>query len=378
MRTFRILAAAACIASGLAWNTAGAALAEGNAPAPVATDSPGACSRQGEASASPSPGADPVSTPPNRDGPTVVGMAFYIKELRGIDAVQDEYTFRGYVRSTWCDPRLAFDRAEAGSDSRVKFGAAAERAVQKIWFPSGFPVHEIEGLKVLDRELSVSHDGTVRSNINLSVRIAADFDLLRFPFDRQRLELAVESFRWPEGDLVFVADPDATGFAQDFSMPEWRITRVGTRTEASRALRSTEPFSRLVLEIDVKRKGGFYLWKILLPVGVIVVLSWSIFWMSDETAVNRIRLTATGVLTIVAYQFVVGRDLPRIAYLTLLDKVMIVSFMLLAVSVLPSLLVSYVQKDDMLRAKRIDRLSRILFPATYLVLLLLIVATSGP
>lgn len=111
--------------------------------------------------------------------------------------------------------------------------------------------------------------------------------------------------------------------------------------------------------------------------GVIVVLSWSIFWMSDEIAVNRIRLTATGVLTIVAYQFVVGRDLPRIAYLTLLDKVMIVSFMLLAVSVLPSLLVSYVQKDDMLRAKRVDRLSRILFPATYLVLLLLIAATSG-
>jgi hypothetical protein len=61
-------------------------------------------------------------------------MAFYIKELRGIDAVQDEYTFRGYVRSTWCDPRLAFDRAEAGSDTRVKFGAAAERAMQRSGF----------------------------------------------------------------------------------------------------------------------------------------------------------------------------------------------------------------------------------------------------
>jgi hypothetical protein len=257
MQTFRILAAAACIASGLAWNTAGAALAEESAP--VATDSPGTCSRQGEASVSPPPGTDPVSTPPNPEGPTVVGMAFYTKELRGIDAVQDEYTFRGYVRSTWCGPRLAFDLAEAGSDTRATFGAAADRAVTKIWSPSAFPVDEVEGFKVLDRELSVSHDGTVRNNINLSVRIAADFDLLRFPFDRQRLELAVESFRWPEGDLVFVADPDATGFARDFSMPEWRITRVGTRTEASSALRSTEPFSRLVLEIDVKRKGGSYL-----------------------------------------------------------------------------------------------------------------------
>jgi hypothetical protein len=83
------------------------------------------------------------------------------------------------------------------------------------------------------------------------------------------------------------------------------------------------------------------------------------------------------VLTIVAYQFVVGEDLPRIAYLTLLDKVMILSFVLLAVTVVQSLIVSRYQDDDMPRAKRIDRLSRLLFPGTYLLLLLLIVAGSG-
>jgi hypothetical protein len=374
MRILRILITACCVASGFAWS---AASAEGSAPGAVGTDSPGACSQRGDSAAPAPPGADFASTPPNPDGPTVVGMAFYIMELRGVDAVEGEYTFRGFVRSTWCDPRLAFDRADAGSDAHTSFRAAAEREIEKIWFPSAFPVDEVEDFKILDRELSVYHDGTVQSNINLLVRIMADFDLRRFPFDRQRLELVVESFRWPVDSLVFVAEPRATDFAHDFSMPEWRIERVGTRVETSHALRSAEPFSHLVLEIDVAREGGYYLWKILLPVGVIVVLSWSIFWMSDESAVNRIRLTATGVLTIVAYHFVVSQDLPHIGYLTLLDKVMIVSFLLLAISVLPSLVVSYVRKDDMPRAKRIDRVSRIVFPAAYLVLLLLIVATAG-
>jgi hypothetical protein len=376
MRTVRVLIAASVIAGGLAWGV-GAVPVAANTPEALETDSPGACSHQRNGSAPAPPDADASSTPPNPDGPTVVGMAFYINELRDIDAVRDEYTFRGYVRTTWCDPRLAFDRAEAGRDARTTYGAAAAAEIQKIWFPSAFPVDEVEGFQVLDRELRVRHDGTVQSNVNLSVRVVARFDLRRFPFDHQRLELAIESFRWPDDSLVFVAEPRATDFAHDFSIPEWWIEGVSTRVEESHALRSAKPFSRLVLEIDVDRRGGFYLWKILLPVAVIVALSWTIFWMSDETAVNRIRLTATGVLTIVAYQFVVGRDLPRIAYLTILDKVMLVSFLLLAITAVPSLIVSYARADDMLRAKRVDRISRAIFPTTYVLLLLLIAATSG-
>jgi hypothetical protein len=377
MRSFRRLVASSCTASAFAWGALGMASAEGNASATAGIGSPAACSQRGYASAPIPPGVERSSVPPNPGGPTIVGMAFFVTKLREIDALRNDYAFQGYVRSTWCDPRLAFDPAEAGTDERSSFGAAAEQEMQSIWFPAGFPVDEVGSIEVLDRVLSVGHDGTVQSNVNISVRIAANFDLRRFPFDRQRLELAVESFLWPEDDLVLAAEPEATDFAHDFSMPEWRIERVDTRIESARALRSAKPFSRLVLEIDVARKSGFYLWKILLPLVVIVALSWSIFWMSGEAAVNRVRLSATGVLTIVAYQFVVGAGLPRIAYLTLLDKVMILSFVLLAVTVVPSLLVSHYWDDDKPRARRIDRFSRVLFPGTYLVLLLLVVATSG-
>jgi hypothetical protein len=83
------------------------------------------------------------------------------------------------------------------------------------------------------------------------------------------------------------------------------------------------------------------------------------------------------VLTIVAYQFVVAEDLPRIAYLTLLDKMMILSFVLLAVTVIQSLVVARYQDDDMPRALRIDRASRLIFPIAYLGLLTLVVTTAG-
>jgi hypothetical protein len=377
MPTLRDLASLSWVAATFACVAlATVSAAETDSPA-FANDSPAACAQVGYALAPIPPGADLSSIPPNPGGPTLVGLAFFVTELRGIDAVADVYTFTGYVRTTWCDPRLAFDPADAGADERVKTGATAEKEMQSIWSPSGFPVDRVGRMEVSDRVLRVRHDGTVQSDLNISLSVAADFDLRRFPFDRQRLELAVESFRWPAGDVVLVAEPDATGFSHDFSIPEWRIERVGTRLESSRAPRSASAFSRIVLEIDVIREWGFYLWKIMLPLVIIVALSWSIFWMTDESIAGRTRITATGVLTIVAYQFVVGEDLPRIAYLTLLDKVMILSFVLLAVTVVQSLIVAQYQKDDMPRAKRIDRFSRLLFPGTYLLLLLLVLAASG-
>jgi len=74
---------------------------------------------------------------------------------------------------------------------------------------------------------------------------------------------------------------------------------------------------------------------------------------------------------------VVGEALPRIAYLTRLDKGMVVAFVLLAFTVVQSLIVARYQGSDMPRAKRIDRFSRLLFPGAYLLLLLLVVMTSG-
>jgi len=366
-KTGRLLAAAMLAAS----------VCLGGPPPASAEDSPAACSQVDYGIAPVPAGATLASVAPNPDGPTRVGAALFVTELREIDAVRDDYGFRGYLRATWCDPRLAFDPEPAGPRERVTMGAQAEGELARIWFPAGFPVNRVGSLDISERVLRIHSDGTVQHDLNVSLRVAADFDLRRFPFDRQLLELEIESFRWTEESLVWEPDEAGMGFSEDFEIPEWRIERVGSRVETAHSLRSPDPFSRFVFEIEVERESGFYVWKVMLPLIIIVGLSWSIFWMTEERVAARSRITATGVLTIVAYQFVVGEALPRIAYLTLLDKMMILSFVLLAVTVVQSLLIARYQEDDMPRARRIDRASRWFFPTGYLLLLTLIVTTAG-
>ena len=99
--------------------------------------------------------------------------------------------------------------------------------------------------------------------------------------------------------------------------------------------------------------------------------------MTDERFSARSRISATGVLTIVAYQFVFAENLPRVGYLTLLDLVMIGSFGLLAVTVLESLFVDRANRHDPARAARIDKISRWLFPAVYALMLAMIALLAG-
>jgi hypothetical protein len=345
-----------------------------HAEASAYDESPAACSQVGYSAQE--PGADPRAAP-NPGGPTLVGAGVFVTELREIDAVRDDFWFRGYLRATWCDPRLRFKPTAAGVEERVFMAAEAEREINRIWFPAGFPVNRVGQLDISERVLRIRHDGTVHHDLNLSVHLAADYDLRRFPFDRQVLELQIESFRWPRDSLRWVANPASTGFADDFEIPEWRITRVGSRVEQKLAIRNPVAFDHFVFEIEVERESGFYLWKVMLPLFIIVAISWSVFWMTDEPLAGRSRITATGVLTIVAYQFVVAGDLPRIAYLTLLDKVMILSLALLAVTVVQSMIVARYQRDDPVGATRIDRASRWLFPLVYAGLLLAVAVSSG-
>ena len=115
----------------------------------------------------------------------------------------------------------------------------------------------------------------------------------------------------------------------------------------------------------------------MLPILVIVAISWSVFWMTGERLAGRSRITASGVLTVVAYQFVIADGLPRIAYLTLLDKGMLISFVLLAVPVVQSMLFAHYYPAAPETAALIARRSRWLFPLVYACLLAALGLSAG-
>ena len=91
--------------------------------------------------------------------------------------------------------------------------------------------------------------------------------------------------------------------------------------------------------------------------------------MHDEAMAGRIRISATAFMTIVACQFpcqfAISGKILKVAYLTLMDRLMVAPFVLIALSALQGMLVTTLRRIAPERAAAIDRISRWLFPLAW-------------
>jgi hypothetical protein len=102
------------------------------------------------------------------------------------------------------------------------------------------------------------------------------------------------------------------------------------------------------------------------PLLLIVMLSWSVFWMDRSSLGDRINLSFVGILTAVAYQIVVGDIMPRISYPTLLNTFINISFYTMCAAAVVNLVVGAADKaGHHRRGERIDHRCRVIFPLAY-------------
>ncbi len=236
-----------------------------------------------------------------------------------------------------------------------------------MWWPEATLVNEVHPREMEHEELIIHADGTVEYKEKFHAQLEAHYNLRKFPFDRQVLEIEIESFVWTANALVFRIEAEQVGFSADFEIPEWHTVAEVVDVTSVKEIRDRAPFSEFTMKLEVKRRSGFYIWKTLLPLILIVGISWSVFWMMHESLSDRMSLSFTGILTVVAYQFLISGTLPKVGYLTFLDGVLVFSMVLIVVTVLENIYAGNLrQKNQADRADNIDRQSRWCFPLVYI------------
>jgi hypothetical protein len=300
--------------------------------------------------------------PPSTAGPTQVEINLQITELDHIDALNSQFRFEGYGDFHWCDPRLAFDAETEGRNVRRHLGITGN---SPIWNVNLTVANSIGAIEVTKRLIEVHSDGRVRLSGYFHAQVATLFDLRQFPFDEQIFKIQIESFTYNNEIVELTTSNDRVSYAPDLFLPEWKIAEISTRVEKTLNVRDHVPFSSVVVALRVIREWGFYVYKLWVPLFLIVALSWSVFWMQGESLANRIRLSATAFLTVVAYQFAISGSLPKVAYLTVMDRLMVASFVLIALTALQSMFVVKLGNTNPEAAVRLDRVSRWLFPLGY-------------
>src|SRR6266481_566182 len=301
------------------------------------------------------PGAD--------DGPTRVSIGIWMVDITNIDSAQQSFTAEMALVLRWKDPRLAHT-----GNGVVRY------PLEQVWHPRIAVVNETNSVSHKFPDLvEVEPDGRVTYRQRYAGAFTQPLRLRSFPFDRQTFRLQFVAVRYRINEVQFVPDQDwidnglkqAGGIAPSITLPDWTIENWNTKS-LSYALAPGFEYSGYAFEFTASRNAQHYVWKVILPLVLIVMMSWAVFWIDPVTSNSQISIAVTSMLTLIAYRFAIDNQVPRLPYMTRIDLFFLVSTLLVFFSLIEVLVTTILDNNQQTeRAKKIDRYCRVMFPAIF-------------
>ena len=127
-------------------------------------------------------------------------------------------------------------------------------------------------------------------------------------------------------------------------------------------------YSGYAFEFTARRNVSYYILKVILPLVLIVMMSWSVFWTEPTNSNTQFSIAVTSMLTLIAYRFAVDTQLPRLPYMTRLDAFFLISTLLVFLSLIEVLVTTILDNNQQVaRAKKLDRYCRVIVPAIFII-----------
>src|SRR5882724_2965983 len=301
---------------------------------------------------------------PNADsGPTQISVGIWVADISNIDSAQQNFTAELAVVLRWKDSRLAHT-----GKGIVRY------PLEQIWHPRVGIVNETNSVsRKFPDSVEVDPDGTVTSRQRYAGAFTQPLRLQSFPFDRQTFRVQLVAVRYQSNEVMFVPDQvwiqdglkGAGGISPSVTLPDWTIEKWEVKPLVY-ALAPRHQYSSYAFEFTASRNVRHYILKVILPLILIVMMSWSGFWIDPVHANSQISVAVTSMLTLIAYRFAVDTQLPRLPYMTRLDALFLVSTLLVFFSLIEVLATTILDNNQQTeRAKKLDRYCRVIFPAIF-------------
>jgi len=298
-----------------------------------------------------------LNRPLSEDGrPTEIEAIGAVLDVDRINSAEQNFTLNLYMVFRWSDPRLAHDSA-----------GNIVRGLSDVWNPRLTVINTQRYWENTRDEVEVSPDGIVTYRLHVFGDFSQPLDLKDFPMDRHVFEVPVVAAGYRPHEVVFKPDPRIDSFIADrLSVADWKVGNMrGDPREVT--LVNGLKLPGFVFSFEADRRLHHYVIKAIIPLCLIVIMSWVVFWISPEHIPNQLSVAVTTVLTLIAYHIALSGRLPDIPYLTHMDKFLFSSTVLVFMALIEVVVTSHLASTDQLvLARKIDRTARWLFPVLFL------------
>ena len=218
-------------------------------------------------------------------------------------------------------------------------------------------------------------------------------DFKMYPFDKQRMDIVIENILLENKLLKIV--PDSVSYIKSKQERKfWCLSNdiLANNNQSSSHIYKTELvegegkynsdfgydqapaeeiYGRSTLSVFIDRSLLPYISKFIIPLMIILLLVYFVFYLPAEKIDIAAALTVTSLLSAIAFQSSINNDLPEIGYIIYVSKIFYTCYFLIAISMALSLMTFYLyntqDQQKLLLSKRIILWVRFIFPLVFIV-----------
>jgi hypothetical protein len=304
----------------------------------------------------------------DRRGHAYVRVRVHTLSLYNIDTVNQSFGAKVRIQLKWTVRKLFSEiNVESQADNEWKPTFEVMNNIDKIMI-------KVSKLEKVGRGIytDMYYDTTIQGTFS------EHFEVHQFPMDRESLHVKVVFTGCPisikrqyRGELTEIFFPKratlyqipgkSVVYKESFVQPDvWELSD-GIVLKHGRTLSERNDdgvrFLTLDINMNVTRKIGFYVLNVIIPVFLLVNLSFASFFIDAMELTDRLTVTLTILLTLVALKYVIVQYLPTTSYVTYLDKYVLCSFIYVTLVALQNVIMYWLLTGVLESNSKIDDIS---------------------
>ena len=217
-----------------------------------------------------------------------IRVFLHIESLREITS---ETTLDFYLVQFWYDPRLSYRPNPLKVTGRV--------LPDNVWYPDTYFLLVRSLLYSREEQYIVFKDnGSVEYNRKVRLKTPCSPNVVLFPFDVVTCSLVLLSFGYTEKEVRYLWDEAGVYIdLRNNNVDHLGFYLIDKSIESFQLNYAEANYSALRTIVYLRRKYSAYLMQVYFPAALIVILSWTIFWINLQATPARASLGVTTVLT---------------------------------------------------------------------------------
>ena len=322
--------------------------------------------------------------PKNQKEPFKLITELIVEDIDRVDGKRLEFDSLYTLYVYWKDPRVAdvLKKFDAYEDTNVPAWLCDYEA-RTVWGESRKlfdPVVEFYNRKsnpdfAQGRAdwVEIFSNGTVQMRVRDTATFKAKFDFKKFPFDEQIFSFLIYP-EFPSSKMIFVAEPLMEEYKKNLyvvegedgiNIPEWKVTTVDYYID--RYKEGDYEYQGFIVEIGAERVTNYYIFKIIIPILLILSISWSVFWIDRAQIEAKANITIVALLSLIAYNLIMDDVIPKLDYLTFMDAFIFLSYLYTGAATILCIYSFYRYKKYKRKINLVDYYAKLLGPISYFV-----------